>query len=207
MTVHANLPQLGQKPPLPEVVKITQGEFHEAAIQKLHSIIMGELFVHGGYLHYADLVEKICDLFSQINTQGVLSAESLERLLGDYNDEFIRSFWGSVAMNMEYQLTVGFPGNEPLKHFINGVVRTFGVTAADLDQPSETEVALAHHRLITEKSHTFNNPVDFWIICLIAFRMTVGSSQVFPFIRSEYTRLKLAERPKRPEQKQVIVAA
>lgn len=180
---------MNPQPPTPHPApgtKITPAEFHQAVISRLHDVVMGELFIHQGYEYYEEMLLKICDLSAGVNMQGALSPEALHKYKEHYNDDTMRRFFGTVAMNMEYYLRANYGGMDAKKKFIGNVVGSIMLDQSETTSPSETEIALLSPRIETNEAHGFENPVDFWIICFIAFRMTVGETQVYPFIRQQY---------------------
>lgn len=167
---------------------------------------MGELFVHKGFAHYPEMLEKLADSFSQLNMQGAFSAEAIASFASMYNDQNLRTFWGTIAINMEYQLRSEFGPLDPIAKFINCVVSTIHLTPESVQVSSALDVSLAQPRLVTGASHGFENPVDFWIICWLAFRMTVGSSEVYPYFRQECALANPEKKPGKPIRGEVIVA-
>lgn len=190
-----NTPNLPDSLPRP---KLSYSDFHIRTIERLHDIVMGELFVHQGFEHYEQLLRDIIDLCANINMQGALSHDALDTYRKVYNNEVSRRFFGTIAMNMEYYLKATWKDYDPVTEFTRRVVSSIMLDASAFSPPSEIEPALGSVRIESDQAHGFNNPVDFWFICFIAFRMTVGETQVYPYLRQQLQLLIDDEKPGRP---------
>lgn len=158
----------------------------DAAIAQLHKIINNEYYIQNALLNkYEESTQTLIKLVANINTQGISSKEIFDEFHRLYATEDFRRIWGSISMNFEHWLKTrprsAATDLDPFRRFILTVVESVSVSSQVADTASETPNQLVSTRVdfTARNGVTFSNPVDFWIVCLIAFRLTLEQSELF----------------------------
>lgn len=150
-------------------------ENYKDIVSSLHEIVESEMMGKGDPIEMENCIRFI----TAINSFGLISAEVSGALLDKFSsDIWFRHVWGSIATQFEWELETRFD----IRAFeiSNHLMGIMNFEDRFREEGCLTSPDLAAPRVGIEDldGKSLNDINDFWLVCLMIFRLTISKSEI-----------------------------